>query len=136
MTPLYAEVNRWLVLPHRWGEADCITLPADWVRRIRGVDPAEDIRLTYGSAGEAQKAWRFFSDPLGVVAPRMLRAGLASTSAPVAGDVAVLLLSVEGTPRPHGALCLGRRWAVKTMDGGVLSAEPLKVLGAWSVGYA
>jgi hypothetical protein len=73
MTPLYAEVNRWLATDHRWGVADCITLPADWVLRMTGADPAEDIRLTYGSAGEAQLAWRFFTDPLGCVAPRRVR---------------------------------------------------------------
>ncbi|GGE26559.1 hypothetical protein GCM10011345_35670 [Gemmobacter megaterium] len=135
MSPLYAELNRWLALRHAWGSADCITLPADWVLRMRGVDPAEDIRLTYESASEAQRVWRFFSHPLEAVAPRMQRAGLALTSAPVAGDVGVLLLPLDGMLRPHGGLCLGRDWAVKMADGGVANGPPVKVLGAWGVGY-
>ena len=135
MTPLYAELNRWLALPHQWGEADCITLPADWVLRWRGVDPAADIRLTYGSAGEAQRAFGFFTRPLEVMAPRMAAAGLAIAPAPVAGDVGFLLLPVDGMMRAHGGLCLGRQWAVKMVDGSVNSGEPAKVLAAWSVGY-
>lgn len=135
MTPLYAELNRWLALPHQWGQADCITLPADWVLRWRGVDPAADIRLTYGSAGEAQRAWVFFTRPLEAVSPRMERAGLVPASSPVAGDVGILLLPVDGMLRPHGGLCLGRQWAVKMVDGAIIVGMPAKVLAAWQVGY-
>ena len=135
MTPIYAEVNRWLTTPHRWGVSDCITLPADWVARMTGADPAEDIRLTYGSAGEAQRAWRFFTDPLGCVSPRMDRCGLRITTSPVAGDVGLLLISDGGPPMPHGALCLGGKWAVKTQASGVLAVEHPKIIAAWGVGY-
>lgn len=135
MTPLFAEVNRWLSQPHQWGVSDCITLPADWVARMIGADPAEDIRMTYASAGEAQRAWRFFTDPLGCVAPRMERCGLERTAAPVAGDVGLLLLSDGGHPMPHGALCIGDKWAVKVQGGSVLGVERPKIIAAWGVGY-
>ncbi|MBZ4023244.1 hypothetical protein CKO11_12325 [Rhodobacter sp. TJ_12] len=135
MTPLYAEVNRWLATPHQWGVADCITLPADWVARMTGADPAEDIRHTYATAGEAQRAWRFFTDPLASVAPRMARCGLRRTTAPVAGDVGLIFVMEQGGPRPHGALFLGDKWAVKTQDHGVLGITRPKVIAAWETGY-
>lgn len=137
MTPLYAELNRWLAVPHRWGESDCVMLCADWVQRIRGIDPAEDLRLTYGTAGECQQVTRFFTDPIGCIGPRMEAAGLPRTSAPVAGDVGILLMPVSGaSARPYGALCLGRTWAAKMIEGGIHAGPPLKLLAAWSVGYA
>jgi len=136
MTPLYAELNRWRALPYAWGEADCLTLPADWVQRIRGVDPAEDLRLTYASLSECQRVTRFFTNPMGVVAPRMARAGLLLTTQAVAGDVGLVLIQDDGPPRPHGALCLGRSWAVKLQTGAVAAFTPSKVLAAWGVGYA
>lgn len=137
MTPVYAELNRWLRLPYLWGESDCVTICADWVSRWHGVDPAADLRLTYGSAGECERATRFFSDPLGCIAPRMAAAGLNLTTQPKIGDVGLLLLPVSAhAARPHGAICLGKKWAAKTLDGSVQQYEPFKVLAAWSVNYA
>lgn len=136
MTPLYAELNRWRVLPHRWGETDCILLCADWVKRIRGNDPAEDLRLTYASMAECQRVTRFFTDPLGVVAPRMARVGLDRASVPVPGDVGLVMIPGDGAPLPHGAMCLGETWAVKLQSGAVAAFRPAKLLAAWGVGYA
>lgn len=135
MTPLYAEINRWRSLRHVWGWADCIMCPADWVQRIRGADPAEDLRGCYASLAECQRVTRFLTHPLDVVAPRMARCGLAETRAPVAGDVAVLLDVIEGRPVPHGGLCLGDLWATKS-EAGVTIYRPQKILKAWGVGYA
>lgn len=136
MTPLYRELNRWLLLQHRWGEADCVTLCADWVQQVRGVDPAADLRWTYGSAGECQRVTGFFSDPIGCIGPRMEAVGLRKTAAPVAGDVGILLMPVSGgSARPYGAICLGRQWAAKMIEGGVHASPPFKILAAWSVGY-
>lgn len=134
MTPIYRELNRWLTLPWRWGETDCIMVCADWINSVRGVDPAADLRLTYGSAGECQRVTGFFTRPLDVIGPRMAAAGLLPTAAPVAGDVAVVLQIVAGLSRPHGALCLGTQWAVKGEDG-VTAFTPQKILAAWGVGY-
>lgn len=136
MTPLYAELNRWRALPHRWGETDCILLPADWVHRVRGVDPAEDLRLTYASMAECQRVTRFFTDPLGVIAPRMARAGVPATQSPCAGDVGLVMMPGDGAPLAHGAVCLGDTWAVKLQSGAVTAFRPSKLLAAWGVGYA
>ena len=47
MSEHYRELHRWMSLPHIWGESDCIIVLADWVLRVRGVDPAEAVRY-YG----------------------------------------------------------------------------------------
>lgn len=137
MTPLYAELNRWHAIEHQWGIADCITLLADWVLRCTGIDPAEDVRLTYRSAGEAQRVWRFYSDPLRVVAPRLERCGLSRTDDHVAGDVGVVMIEDCAGTMPHGAICLGgQSWATKSVDCSVMRYEAPVVLAAWGVGYA
>lgn len=136
MSPLYAELNRWQRITYQWGEHDCVTLCADWVLRMRGVDPAADVRLTYDSAAECQRVTRFFTDPVGAVGPYLDRAGLPRTDDPRPGDVGViLLLSDRGVARPHMALCLGRAWALKEQSGAVIAVQPIKILQAWGVGY-
>lgn len=137
MTPLYAELNRWLVLPHRWGETDCVMLCADWVRRWHGTDPALDLRMTYASMSECQRVTRFFTEPLACIGPRMDAAGLSRADAPRAGDVGLIVIPGEsGQPLPHGALCLGATWAVKRQDGSVLSGPAQQRIAAWRVDYA
>lgn len=137
MSPLYAELNRWMALRYQWGEADCVTLCADWVQRIRGVDPAADLRLTYGSMGECQRVTGFFTDPIACIGPRMAAVGLERTDQPRPGDVGILLVPISPhAARPHAALCLGDKWAAKSIEGAVLAALPQKILAAWSVGYA
>lgn len=136
MNLLLATVNRLQAAPFVWGERDCILTVADWVHLVRGVDPAADLRLTYATAGECQRVTGFFTDPVGVVAPRMSKAGLAVTAMPVRGDVG-LLMQVTGPTqaRPHGAICLGQGfWAVKS-EAGVTAYRPDKIIMAWSVGY-
>lgn len=136
MSPLYAELNRWLMLTYQWGENDCVTLCSDWILRVRGVDPAAGIRMTYDSAAECQRVTRFFTDPVGAVAPYFERAGIQRTDDPRPGDVGIILLLTErGVARPHMALCLGRSWALKDQSGAVNAGEPLKVAAAWGIGY-
>lgn len=136
MSPLYAKLNRWQRVTYQWGENDCVTLCADWILRMRGVDPAADVRLTYESAAECQRVTRFFTDPVGAVGPCLDRAGLARTGQPRPGDVGVILLLTErGVARPHMALCLGRTWALKDQSGAVNAVVPLKIAAAWEVGY-
>jgi len=135
MTPLYAELNRWRALPFRWGESDCIMVCMDWITRIYGVDPAADLRLTYASFSECQRVTGFFTRPLDIAGPRMAAIGLQPTTTPVAGDFGIVLqIAGQGVLRPHGALCLGESWAVKT-ESGVTAFTPHKLLAAWGVGY-
>lgn len=135
MTPIMAEINRWTGLRFVWGISDCVMIVADWVQRHTGIDPAADLRMTYGTAGECQRVTRFFTDPVGVIAPRMAAAGLPITAEPVRGDVGVLMQVTEGgVIRPHAGLCMGKNWAVLGVAG-VEVGTPAKVVAAWAVGY-
>lgn len=138
MTPLYLELNRWMALPFEWGVSDCILCPADWVASQVGVDPAEDVRMTYHDPGSCQRATRFFTEPLGITSSCLEgRAGLKPTDSPVVGDVSVVEIRMEGRVQPVGAICLGQHgWALKSEGRGVVVIErPLTVLKSWGVGY-
>lgn len=137
MTPLFVELNRWLALPHLWGETDCIMLCADWVMRCGWPDPADGLRMTYGTAGECERVTRFFTRPLDLVGVRMAAAGLRPVSSPAPGDVGLLLRPQRGgSVRPYSAVCLGASWAAKAENGAVDVAPAFKVLAVWGVGYA
>ncbi|MGY9046057.1 hypothetical protein P775_14280 [Puniceibacterium antarcticum] len=141
MTPLYAELHRWASLPFLWGESDCCLVVCDWVERVTGIDPARDLRMTYDSAGSCQRETGFLRDPLRITTQCMEGiAGLARTAAPVAGDVGVIKILLEGQVRPVAALCLGPAgWAVKSIQRGTTTLAPSHVIGvmrAWSVGYS
>ncbi|MEC9434501.1 MAG: hypothetical protein VYD87_16475 [Pseudomonadota bacterium] len=134
MTPLYQELHRWAATPFAWGEADCILVVADWIARVHGIDLAADLRGSYDDAASCQRATGFLREPLRLTSERMAGAGFEVTPAPVRGDVGVLLILLDGVPRPCGGLCLGDCWGVKSPRG-VTTLSP-KVLRAWSVGYA
>lgn len=137
MTPLVAELNRWIGLRFIWGESDCILCCADWAARWLGADPAADLRLTYGTAGECQRVTRFFTQPLDCVGPRIVAAGGVPVTVPAPGAVGIVLQVIgAGQTRPFGAVHAGRgRWAAKA-EQGVWVSEAVKVLAAWDVGYA
>ncbi len=133
MHPTIVMMNRWQAQAFRWGECDCVTAVADWVQLQIGEDPAADLRLTYGSAGECQRVTRFFTDPMACIGPRMEACGLQRTEAPVQGDVALLMVPNMGVVRPHGGLCLGDGyWGLKVSEGAIVIAKP-KVAAAWKV---
>ncbi len=139
MTPLIGEIHRWATRPHVWGEWDCITLLGDWVARWHGIDPAADVRLTYESAAEAQRVYRFLSDPLPALAAR-LDPVLARAVDPRPGDIGLVAFGSDGALRWQPALKLGRFWACKIAGQGagacsVATWEPVKVAAAWSVDY-
>jgi hypothetical protein len=131
MTLLEEEISRWKALPFRWGKVDCMLVLADWVERVHGFDPAFELRGRYASPLEAERIGQYVSDPIAAPAAVCSVAGFEKTANPVRGDVGVVL---NGTG-PIGAICLGRNWAAKAVEG-VMIGRPLKVLSAWSVGDA
>ncbi|UIJ31522.1 hypothetical protein LV780_04915 [Cereibacter azotoformans] len=133
MSPLFAHLHLWAGRPFVWGSCDCCTIVADWVLHLRGVDPMADDRLTYGSAGECQRATRFFTDPVGAFARRLEPLGIGRTEGPVTGDVGIALAMIEGQMRPHGTICLGETWAVKS-ERGITCYRP-EIIAAWGMGY-
>ena len=133
MTPLFREVHRWMALPFAWGETDCCMVVCDWVLAVRGFDPGADLRFAYHSPGECQRLTGWFTDPVTTFACRM--GPLPRVQQAMRGDVGILRMDIGGgVMRPHGALCLGRSWAVKG-ERGVVSFDRPCVMAAWGVGY-
>ncbi|MFC4668928.1 DUF6950 family protein [Seohaeicola nanhaiensis] len=145
MTPLYQEMHRWMSAPFIWGEMDCMTCLADWVLRVRGVDPAAHIRLTYDSAASCQRQTGFMTAPVQAV-ERCLATigGLPRVPEPNAGDVAVILArSVGARSTPCGAIWLGEAWGCKGPTGATTLNQRLVTVvsdstgpAIWGVGYA
>ena len=136
MSPLYAHISMWIPRDFIWGETDCLMVLADWVKFVRGVDPAERYRGTYDSPLTAEKVSGFMMHPLRVTTECFEEvAGLEPTENPVAGDVAVLSLPVNDKFRCCGAICLGEHgWAVKAPRGAT-TIKSAVFTKAWSVGY-
>lgn len=58
-----AEVNK---RPHEWGVFDCALFCAEWVRRVRGTDPAEGLRGSYADEAGAQEILARFGGMAGL----------------------------------------------------------------------
>ena len=139
MTPLYRQLHEWAKQPFIWGESDCMTSVCDWIEKVRGFDPACDLRGTYDSRGSCQRETGFFRDPVGVVDRYFQAAGdLPMTEDPRAGDVAIVQVQgADGRIDTCGAIWLGSAWGCKGPNGTTTIAPSVaRVLGIWSVGYA
>jgi|OM-RGC.v1.025169969 hypothetical protein len=143
MSPLYAELHRWSALPFVWGETDCMMCLADWVWRVRGVDPAAEIRMSYDSPAACQRVTGWWTDPVGAV-ERCLGAigGLPRVDCPARGDVGVFRMpdpARGGRLSPAGGLWLGECWTFRHPERGTTTLRA-RVAGAplaiWGVGYA
>ena len=135
MNPLFAFANSRIATRHVWGQSDCLTFVADWVQLLHGVDPAADLRLTYGSFAECQRVTGFFTNPLGVVRPRMTACGFAEGGPAVQGDVGILLQIISAqVTRPFGAVCMGHQWATLS-DQGLMVLDAQKVVAVWPMGF-
>jgi hypothetical protein len=133
MDRLYAVLHRWHAAPFAWGRCDCMIVLADWVREVRGFDPADGLRGTYGDPAICARGAAFAADPAPVL--RRAFAPLDLTDVPAPGDVA--LVGVFGQPHAMGALRLRRgAWAIKTAGRGAIVLKSVRLHLCWSVGYA
>jgi hypothetical protein len=143
MTPLYREVHRWKALPFIWGETDCIMVLCDWIKQVRGVDPAEAARGTYDSRGSCHRETGFFRDPVGVLDRHFLPIGIDRTESLKPGDIGLIMAQeVDGRLSPCGALWLGEAWACRSpgnspeTQGYTISPKTVPdFMAAWGVGY-
>lgn len=117
-----------------WGDRDCITMPADWVREICGHDPMADLRGRYNSFASCERLTGFSTDPMWVILPRMVGLDAVDLADIGRGDIGLVLLPFGGVLRPHGAIALGSgQWAMRGLSG-VSVCQPSKVAAAWRVG--
>ncbi|WP_323764599.1 DUF6950 family protein [Marinovum sp.] len=139
MNLLSLTLQRWAARPHVWGQDDCILAPLDWVSAVLGgPDLAADLRLTYEDFTSAQKAYRFFTDPLPLAVDYLeRRAGLSRVAVPGRGDVALFKHPGQGGRiLPTAGICVAPHLFACRADPGVLAARPANVMAAWGVGYA
>tara|TARA_Y100000815_G_scaffold275298_1_gene312744 strand:+ start:2986 stop:3408 length:423 start_codon:yes stop_codon:yes gene_type:complete len=136
MSEHYRELHRWMSLPHIWGESDCIIVLADWVLRVRGVDPAEAVRGTYCDPVSCQQVTGFLRAPVETAGRYLEAVGLTRGNALQIGDVAVIRRRDD--PRwPCGAMWLGDCWGCKGPQGTTtLQPALVEVEAFWGVGYA
>lgn len=138
MDLVYHELHRWAGQEFELGHIDCILCLSDWIMRVKGVDPAADVRGMYNSPGTCQRETGFLRDPVGAIDRQLATiGGLDKTDAPARGDVAVIMVNLGGArPEPCGAMWLGNAWACKG-ERGTTTRDPsvVRVLAIWSVGY-
>jgi len=109
-----------------WGENDCAMTVANWWLLKRGIDPAADLRGTYGTEQECMAVVAREGGVLAVVERCAVRAGARSVTEPLPGDIGVI--SVHG--QEFGAVMGSRgRWMVKSAHG--LAGYRCDAIMAW-----
>lgn len=124
-----------------YGKLDCATLMADWLMHRGWPDPMRDRRATYLTERAYRAAIRSEGGLVASCRRRFARLGLAETTAPGEGDVALALAPFavrRGRPlaRPTGGIVLrGGLVALLSWPRGVAGAQ-LPIVKAWSVSRA
>lgn len=114
--------------PFAWGRADCSLFMADWVQRVRGIDPAAPLRGRYRTALGAARHIRRRGGFEAMGRALAQAAGLAVTDAPRPGDIGLVRDPVAG---PLFAVRTRLGWMAKAPAGLSLGAFP--VIVAWAV---
>lgn len=111
--------------PFEAGKFDCVLMACDWVRVVRGVDPAAPWRGTYRTRIEALRIIAGAGGMADLVADGMARAGIPETDDPLPGDVGVV--TMEGETVMAIRTMIG--WASRGARG--LIAGPAEMHRAW-----
>lgn len=115
----------------RWGETDCLMVLSDWVRLMRGVDPAAPWRGTYSTEAEC---WSILDSAGGIEAlltRTMAVHGFSQIEVEECGAIGLVTAPTSRGRQSTGAICAGPlRWAVTTRDRGLVVA-PLVPLAIW-----
>ena len=117
--------------PFAWGEWDCCMTLANWVRSVRGPDPADHLRGTYSDDAGWRKIVADQGGLIRVVEAVARRADMLRIHPDFAqpGDVAVA--RIGGNDFELGAICTGPdRWVVK-LQRGVQRFPATRALAAW-----
>ncbi|KRE00085.1 hypothetical protein ASE63_08255 [Bosea sp. Root381] len=114
-------------LPFVWRTRDCCAWPCAWVAAERGISPLVGVSARYRDELSCARLLRGEGGLLALARRVMSAAGLEETGVPVLGDVG-LIDTAAGT---MGALCLGDKWALKSLEG--LAIIPATPLLAWRI---
>lgn len=114
--------------PFAWGQADCSLFMADWVRYVRGIDPAAPLRGRYRTAIGAARHIRRLGGIEAMGRALARSAGLAVTEEPKPGDIGLVRDPVAG---PLFAIRTRLGWVGKAPAGLALGSFP--VIVAWAV---
>lgn len=80
--------------PDGWRGHDCLLFIANWSHALLGTDPADDLRGTYSTQGEAEALLEKAGGYFGMMAERLRSAGWASIAAPPqTGDIGILSIT-------------------------------------------
>lgn len=127
---LHGYIERFIALPHAWGETDCCVFPAGWCIARGRPDPMARWRGAYSSQAEAMALIES-----GGGLPAMFAAGCSEAGIPAVedlkrGDIGVLLTATIDGSAHVGGIFLGGRWCVLGAPRGIIvsSAEHI---GAW-----
>lgn len=135
MSPLYHYINLMVSMEHRYSVTDCVTICGGWIDMQHGVDPFEDVRYTYGSLLEAERKYRWLTDPLSHFAPRMENNGFKRGNQLKVGDVG-LIQRLDDPRTVLAALRIDSAWASLAESGAASLHENLcRPVAFWSMNY-
>jgi uncharacterized protein DUF6950 len=114
----------------QWGERDCGLWVAEWVKRIRGIDPASQFRGHYKTALGCARLIRRHGDLLRLATEAFATVGLTMIEGDETepGDIACVR-AIQGQTL---GLVVGSRVAM-IVDRGLVSSSANPVLCAWKV---
>jgi hypothetical protein len=124
----------------RWspGELDCCTFMCDWLMICGAADAMADLRGRYHDRAGYRAIMRREGGFLAACRARFAAIGLATTRAPLAGDIALVEVPCavrhgRVLKRPAGAICVSEHQrAVVTADIGLVISASLTIVQGWT----
>lgn len=80
--------------PDGWRGHDCLLFIANWSHARLGTDPADDLRGTYSTQGEAEALLEKAGGYFGMMAARLVSAGWRSVREPATGDIGIVTMQL------------------------------------------
>lgn len=130
------------ITKRRWqpGILDCGVFMADWVERLKGVDPIADVRGTYSTETSFARIVRREGGLVRACSARLRAADMRETTKSKTGDIAIVLAPCRVKndsvrKMPTGAICVSEKLrAVITSDLGLVIADQsrLRALQVWT----
>ncbi len=128
---LIAHLSEYAERPFAWGHADCLAFVSDWVHAATGRDPLSDWRGLVPDEPAARAGLVQHGGFTLTFRTACRLSGLQPATAPELGDIGLVAVETAVGNRLTCAICLGDRWAVKTVDG--IAAVPARAVNVFKV---